>query len=103
MRQQKNTVFPTLETEDGRKSDHSIVMASYALTKRKQVEWIRYMAREKTDVGKKLFQECLVSEAWETVLVEADPNRAVKELNKILGGLMDDCFPKKSYLSLIHI
>ena len=47
-----NEIYAPLETEEGIKSDHSIIMTSYMLPKKCLQKWKKYQAREKTDAGK---------------------------------------------------
>ena len=87
-----------MESFDGtKKSDHGIVRAVYSLQIKRHVKWINYYAREKTDKGKELFKQRLFLQNWEEIYTQTDPSIAAKELDSILGGIMDECFPLKKY------
>ena len=93
-----NNVFPPLETEDGlKKSDHNIVVSSYALGLKKQTSWIKYQAREKTDKGRNLFARLLVEQDWHSIYCATTSSETAAALDAILLELMDKCFPLRTY------
>ena len=62
-----NEVFAPLESEDGRKSDHSVLLSRYSLSKKAAVKWKKYQARVKTDEGKRGFSKALLEQSWQEV------------------------------------
>ena len=79
------SIHPPLETDDGLlKSDHSIVYASYLISKRTRPKWTTHLAREKTDEGKALFHELLKEQDWSLVTESNNPSEMACQLDYIL-------------------
>lgn len=91
---------PPLETEDDgdgvRMSDHKIQYALAKLPRRQAVKWKKIISRPFTSKGARKFKKDLERQDWSTVVRANGPNGKETAFQKIVDGLMDTHFPRKT-------
>ena len=84
-----------LVSDNGIMSDHDVVFASFKIKHTHIFNKRKITVRPRTKKGEKTIAEMLVAVDWTSVAVKASPNEKVLEMNRILSGIMDSCFPEK--------
>ena len=87
------TICCPLESREGVKSDHGLIAIKTALSHSDRFKWIEYKTRPITAKGKATFGRMICSSDWSPFNECSDPSVMADELDKILQGLVDTCFP----------
>ena len=89
-------VFPPLESEDGRPSDHGCVFAAIDFPKARDFEWIKVTVRLRSEKRVHDFKADLEGISWEAVN-QMDTDGAVAAFERTITTLTDLHFPFKTF------
>ena len=90
----EKAILKPLSKEDGTKSDHDVIAASFKLPKNKRNKKIEFKFRPISKKGTEKFGEKLLLTDWSTI-ERASASESALALNDLLQQLVAECFPEK--------
>ena len=88
---------PPIESEDGLKSDHGIIIAEATLRHTDRFTIRKIQVRPRTTRGNKKFEERIKSCEWESVIDAPTVDEMVERLEALTGAWMDEAFPTRTF------
>ena len=86
------TIRDPLESEEGRKSDHSVVTVEAKLPRLHQYTTSTFQTRVYSTEAEEKFGGLLMNVDWETISGR-DPSETAEKLDNILQSMVNECFP----------